>query len=197
LKKLDEDSMDGDSQAGEQKIKIRRVVHRRTKTPRSIYRFRSISLVLSLLVIAVLVAWVLIDTTPPPHTVTKSPQHQQVSTLKKERESQPQKTPQKAPEEIKTPKNKKKIEAVITPVPKTPTQKTNKVIEAVEKKSKHPEFILSGVLWSNTPGKRVALINGRYVKEGDEISGVSVVRIEKKMVTLQSGEETWTIRLKR
>jgi hypothetical protein len=229
LKKLDEDSLDQDSQTGEQKIKMRQVGHRRTKTPRSVYRFRSISLVLLLLIIAVGIVWIIMsssskpsmiqkqDATSPKLPVTKSTQNQQVPTLKKEPGSQSHNASrkiktagmQKSPNnntrvytELKTseqPPEPKKIKKAPVPIrtrmDKTSAQKTDDGLEI--KSSKHPEFSLSGVLWSNTPGKRVALINGRYVKEGDEIKGVSVIRIEKKQVTLQSGEETWTIKLKK
>lgn len=57
----------------------------------------------------------------------------------------------------------------------------------------HPNLVLNGVLWSDNPERRVALINDRYLHEGDSIDGVSVVKIEKKAVTLQSGSEKWTI----
>ena len=56
-----------------------------------------------------------------------------------------------------------------------------------------PNLVLNGVLWSDNPERRVALINNRYLREGDSIDGVSVVKIEKKAVTLQSGTEKWTI----
>jgi hypothetical protein len=45
--------------------------------------------------------------------------------------------------------------------------------------------------------KRIALINNRYLKEGDKINGVSIIQIGKKSVTLESGEEKWTIRLQK
>jgi hypothetical protein len=62
---------------------------------------------------------------------------------------------------------------------------------------KHPQLSFSGVLWSDKPERRVALINDRYLKEGDEIDGVTVVKIEKLAITLQRGAEKWTLQLKK
>lgn len=59
-----------------------------------------------------------------------------------------------------------------------------------------PQLILEGILWSENVKRRVALINDKYLKEGDTIKGVTIVRIEKKSVSLKFAEDTWTIRLK-
>lgn len=56
---------------------------------------------------------------------------------------------------------------------------------------------LTGILWSQVPGKRLALINDLYLREGDEIKGAAIIRIEKNEVTLQSATKTWTIGLKK
>jgi hypothetical protein len=59
------------------------------------------------------------------------------------------------------------------------------------------QLVLDGILWSSIPARRVALINDRYLKEGDKIKGVTVVKIEREKVTLRSGQETWTLQLKK
>jgi hypothetical protein len=69
--------------------------------------------------------------------------------------------------------------------------------QAPVKQNKHPEIILNGVLWSDIPQRRVALINNRYLKEGDQVDGVSIIQIKKKSVTLQYGEEKWTVTVKK
>lgn len=66
-----------------------------------------------------------------------------------------------------------------------------------ETKPKHPVLSLIGILWSEIPGRRLALINDRYLKEGEKINGVKLIRIEEQEVTFQSGAETWTVQLKR
>ena len=58
-----------------------------------------------------------------------------------------------------------------------------------------PQLKLNGILWSHIPTRRVALINDRYLKEGEKIKDVSVVKIEKKSVTLQLGKKKWTLRI--
>jgi hypothetical protein len=58
-------------------------------------------------------------------------------------------------------------------------------------------LILNGILWSDNPGRRVALINDLYLKEGDVFEGVSVVKIERKAVILKSGEKKWTLSVKK
>ena len=195
LKKLDEDSLDAAGQNGEQKVKMRRVVHRRAKTSRSVYRFLSMSLALLLLATTATIAWKLIHPnphlpvpqkqapTPQSSPVTKTQPRQPVPIVKKEEPK-----PLKAQESVK-PAIEGKIDTSKVPVQVTKAE--------AEKKLEHPQLVLDGVLWSETPGSRVALINGRYLKEGDQIEGVSIISIEKKTVTLKSGEETWTIKLKK
>jgi len=201
LKKLEEDSMPPDEQSGEgsKKIKMRRVVTRRAKAPRVINRFLSILLALLLLGTAGLIIMKSNkkpavtkkqDTSPQKPALTHLPQPS--PTLKKEspKESKPPVTPV---EQVKP--------SIIPAIPEIvqlpqPGKVETKDQKESAKKKKHPQLILNGILWSDNPARRVALINDRYLKEGDEIKGVSVIRIEKKTVTLQSGQETWTIRLK-
>lgn len=66
-----------------------------------------------------------------------------------------------------------------------------------EAKSKHPSLNLTGILWSEVPGRRLALINNRYLKEGEKINEVTLIRIEERGVAFQSGAETWTVELER
>jgi hypothetical protein len=54
---------------------------------------------------------------------------------------------------------------------------------------------LTGILWSEIKERRLALINELYLKEGDQVKGISIIRIDKNEVTLQSGVKTWTISL--
>lgn len=54
---------------------------------------------------------------------------------------------------------------------------------------------LTGIVWSEMPERRLALINDKYLKEGDKIKGAEIIRIEKDGITLQAGTKTWTIGL--
>jgi hypothetical protein len=183
LKKLDEEAMSRESQPGEPKIKMSRMVNRGAKTSRVINRSLSISLVLLLLVIA---GWMIINSNlkpPVPEKQGNSPKRQLLT-----------KKPAQAPL-VKRESPKESIPPAITTEPSKPL--IGPEFSVLEKETKHPEFILNGILWSHIPGRRVALINNRYFKEGDKIKGVSVIQIREKAVTLQAGEEKWTIRLKK
>ena len=206
LKKLDEESMsqEGEEHAGEQKKKMRRMVYRRARTPRLFNRFIFVLSAFLLLGAAFLIFMNLKgkpSITEEQDTAAKMSAdalEKQPPGLKKELKKEPAKesTPQSMAVEQS---NSSTIPAAPVITGETIAQKTidQKERESV-KQNKHPDFILNGVLWSDTPARRVALINDRYLKEGDEIDGgVSIIRIEKKSVTLKSGEETWTIRLKR
>ena len=80
-----------------------------------------------------------------------------------------------------------KTEAPVQPVTDKPVDR--------ETKAKHPVLTLTGILWSEVPGRRLALINDRYLKEGEKINGATLIRIEEREVTFKSGVETWTIEL--
>ncbi|MCP4148927.1 MAG: general secretion pathway protein GspB [bacterium] len=55
-------------------------------------------------------------------------------------------------------------------------------------------FILKGIIWSKKPGRRQALINDRYLKEGDTIKGAEIIKIGKNSVTLRAGDKKWEIK---
>jgi cytoskeletal protein RodZ len=225
LKKLDEDSMTREPETGEQKqkIKMRQMVNRRTRSPRVTNRV--LSIVLAVLLVGA-AAWVLINSMnsnkEPPMTKkqddsSKKPAlthlTQQAPTLKKElkKESPGELKPPAASDEQLKPSTNPAFPGSAPPVqsdtsrvegPVQPAagqklaNKTNDREELI-KQTGHPEFILKGVLWSDNPDRRVALINDRYLKEGDVIDGVSVVKIERKAVILQSGEKKWTLSVKK
>jgi len=220
LKKLEEDSMPQEGQTHEQKIKMRQMVIRRAKAPRVITRFFSILLTILLVGTALLI----IMKSNGKHSITIkkkqdiSPKNrplkhlsQQPLTLKKELKKESSKgsippaltVKQSKPSTIsapsegeRSPQPKRVAERIQTTVDKSIAQQKNHQKELV-KEDKHPEFILTGILWSDIPGRRVALINNRYLREGEKINGVSVIQIKRKEVTLQSGEEKWVIRVKK
>jgi hypothetical protein len=191
LKKLDEDPISGEQETGAEKIKMKRIVKRRAGVSRVMNRRFFIVPAVLLLGAA---AWIVIDsnkqplmtkkqdTSPGKPALTHLPR--QVPILKKELpgEAKPAAVPG---EQSKRPAADKAL-----------AEKTNGHKELI-KETKHPGFILNGILWSANADRRVALINDRYLKEGDSIDGVLVVKIEKAAVILQSGEETWTLRVKK
>jgi type II secretory pathway component PulC len=92
----------------------------------------------------------------------------------------------------------KKAEVVSTPVslpilppaPSTADGLKKQPIGEI-KKSPRPVLALNGIVFS--PGSSYALINNKIVKEGDEIEGVTVVRIAKDNVELKDGDTAFKI----
>ncbi|MDY6855746.1 MAG: general secretion pathway protein GspB [Thermodesulfobacteriota bacterium] len=46
---------------------------------------------------------------------------------------------------------------------------------------------LQAIAWSFDPGERIAVINGKIVREGDSIQGFSIVRISSEFVVVKRG----------
>ena len=226
LKKLDEDSMSREPETGEQKqkIKMKRMVSRRTRSPRLTNRVFLIVLVVLLVGAA---AWIFLNSinTKDEPTVTKKPDDtpekpalkslsQQLPTIKRDikKESPGRSKPPGDSNEILKPSTKaafpvsgqkaqpdtSRVAETIQPAADQKLANQTNDQEELIKPTEHPEFILNGVLWSDNPERRVALINDRYLKEGDDvIEGVTVVKIERKAVILQSGEKKWTLSVKK
>lgn len=225
LKKLDEDSMPREPGAGEQKqeIKMKQMVTRRTRVPRVINRMLFIVLVVLLAGMAALIFMNSITSSrKPPVTkkqddTTKQPAlthlPQQAPTLTKDlqKKSPGQLKPPAASDELPKPSTKASFpvngqpaypdtsragEAIQSAADQKFATQTNNQEQLIEQ-TVPPGLILNGVLWSDNPERRVALINDRYLKEGDVIEGVSVVRIERKAVILRSGKKKWTLNVKK
>jgi hypothetical protein len=78
------------------------------------------------------------------------------------------------------------------------TTSLQRIIPAKPKpqKANRPNLSLDGILWSQKPERRVAVINGNYYKVGDSIKGFIIFEIKKNQVILQSGEDRWSLHLK-
>lgn len=221
LRKLDEDSISRESQPGEQKVKMKYMVHQPTKTSRMVTRVLFVVVVLLLVVTAILIRrWDPLPMekhSPPSGKVRHAqPEKKQSPRLTEERISQPGKNLQSKPtgeqpsppvkerdlqpqEErpvIPESKPRQPLERMKTPSPQPPPMQKPGEKESI-KETKKPGLNLEGILWSQEAARRLALINNRYLKEGDAIEGASIVEIGKKEVTLQLGDKKWTIKLKK
>ena len=58
-----------------------------------------------------------------------------------------------------------------------------------------PPLELQAIVWSDDPASCFAVINGRIVRSGGMVDGVSVVEIGKEAVSLRLGRRTWTLRI--
>jgi outer membrane biosynthesis protein TonB len=207
LRKLDEDARDGRTEElQEQKVKMRRVIHLRAGSSQTL---NWMIVIIAALVLAVSL-WVVLNTLKQEipekekkpalaHVQQPEPQPKPAQTqVQQVQREQPKPQPRPAPP-VHTPAPEKEIKPETTkftqvkpPVP-SPTSSTS----PSKPQSKRPELTLNGILWSETPARRVALIDDKYLKEGDTVKGVTIVRIEKKTVTLKLGEDQWTIRVKK
>jgi hypothetical protein len=59
----------------------------------------------------------------------------------------------------------------------------------------HPALELQAIVWSDDPASCFAVINGRIVRSGGMVAGVSVIGIYKEAVSLKLGDKTWTMRM--
>jgi len=50
---------------------------------------------------------------------------------------------------------------------------------------------LQAIAWSSDSKKRIAVVNGRILREGSSIEGVLIIRIDKNDVSFQKGSEQW------
>ncbi len=65
----------------------------------------------------------------------------------------------------------------------------------VLKKTDEPAIKLQGIIWGEE-NIRTAVINGKVLRQGDEIDGNEVVTIEKDKVTLKKGDREYSLMLK-
>jgi general secretion pathway protein B len=60
--------------------------------------------------------------------------------------------------------------------------------------AKRPALTLEGIVWSNDPKGRMAVINGKMVREGDLILGVRIQTIGENDVAVAADGDRWTVR---
>lgn len=208
LKKLEEESTPRESEnpPTEQKVKKSLLKYRQPGTSPAINKFL---VVLAVVLLLGIIGWLIIQPTGKPvvekprdtssaevrsiNIPTQAPVLEKVSSrelLPEKLSSEPTKSPAGAPvsNSSQSPQPAKAEEPVQPVDDKTVDRET---------KPKHPVLKLTGILWSESPGRRLALINSRYLKEGEKINGVKLIQIAENEVTFQSGSETWTVELER
>ena len=58
-----------------------------------------------------------------------------------------------------------------------------------------PDLSLEGIVWSDAPGSRFAIINGSIVRQGGVVAGFRVKQISPDHVLIQSRDGTWQTHL--
>lgn len=56
------------------------------------------------------------------------------------------------------------------------------------------QYKLEAIVWSNQPASRFAVINGRIVRTGGSVEGLSIKGIGRDFVTVRSGDFDWKLR---
>ena len=55
------------------------------------------------------------------------------------------------------------------------------------------DMVLQAIAWAPEPAKRIAVINGSIVREGEAIEGFTLMRIRKDDIVLNDGSQTWQL----
>lgn len=211
LKKLEDENRDsGGQKPGEGKM-MKQVVGRRTKRTITLKRSNILIIICFLVAVAIGIVW--LGSRESPQKVKsvadklQNDKAKKPERLNKKAEARPgaaQST--KLPGKAKTGPLKGLKELSLPPgkpVKKDsiPEIKQNQIKVVAtdtpreeQEKSKLPELLLKGILWSGLSERRVAIINGRYLKEGEKIKGATIVKIGKNTVTLELGTETWVLK---
>jgi hypothetical protein len=210
LKKLDEEALSRERKPGDREITVHQVVKRKSGVSRYMNPFTFIPLLISIVLLGI-AGWIYFN--PEKKPVDEKKQDSQ-SYVQRNIANDSRVISKPSPSIVPLPGNNPSHSPVSTrnpqpfplPLPLPPAQinitehasESKEPVEAKEK-PKHPPFTstLDGILWSDNPERRVAIINGKYFKEGEVIDGVgvTVVSIEKNAVVLKSGQETWTIKM--
>lgn len=51
------------------------------------------------------------------------------------------------------------------------------------------------IAWSGDPSRRLAVVNGHIVKEGETVDGFSVTQIRKDDIIVNDGGRSWRVEL--
>jgi hypothetical protein len=51
------------------------------------------------------------------------------------------------------------------------------------------------IAWAPDPGRRLAVVNGHIVKEGESVEGYSVTQIRKDDIIVNDGGRSWRVEL--
>jgi type IV secretory pathway VirB10-like protein len=54
-------------------------------------------------------------------------------------------------------------------------------------------LVLQAIAWAPEPSRRIAVVNGSIVKEGDSVEGYTLMRIRKDDIVLNDGGKTWQL----
>jgi Type II secretion system protein B len=82
------------------------------------------------------------------------------------------------------------------PSPAAPAGKSTSRVAQVVQSYRHldnSDLKLQAIAWSDDAGKRIAVINGHIVREGESVDGFSVNQIRQEDVIVNDGTESWRL----
>lgn len=112
-------------------------------------------------------------------------------------------TPSKVPEALRSPTGASSVQELPSPSRRSPEATTvprtsgQPVVSAENRPGSEPNPVLElqAIVWSDDPASCFAVINGRIVRSGGMVAGVSVVDISKDSVSLKLGDKAWSLRM--
>ena len=67
------------------------------------------------------------------------------------------------------------------------------ILSASQKLPEQAGLNLQAISWSETPERRIAVINGRILKEGEQIEGYSILQIRTDDVVFMQAGQRWML----
>jgi hypothetical protein len=58
------------------------------------------------------------------------------------------------------------------------------------------KLLVMAIAWSNDPARRLAVVNGHIIKEGETVDGFNVTRIRKDDLIVNDGSRSWRVEFK-
>ena len=100
----------------------------------------------------------------------------------------------KAATKIKTPISRP-VETKTAPIQRAtrPTTQAQSSQAPQYSRLQNTDITLQAIAWAPEPAKRIAVINGSIVREGETIEGFTLMRIRKDDIVLNDGRKTWQL----
>ena len=125
-----------------------------------------------------------------------SPKSQKRKILPSSRKNQPQETKSTAKSNTsRSPKaiSEKSVQSKTRPAAATPTKKSSSQVARSYRRLDDSKLDLQAIAWSKDASKRLAVINGHIVREGESVEGFLVNQIRQDTVIVNDGTSSWQI----
>ena len=79
------------------------------------------------------------------------------------------------------------------PAAAAPVRKSASPVKRSYKRLDDPKIKLQAIAWSNDASKRIAVINGHVVREGESVEGFLIDQIRQEDVVVNDGSTSWQL----